>query len=113
METFFKLLLDRIDWVVFAIVLLSGLFQASYIPFRILKKDKYDSSIKTLALSFVVCGIYIFAIKNPENPVNHANALFSYFAATSLYELMIDPFVDYIKSKVAAIKKPTQTPPSV
>jgi hypothetical protein len=113
METFFKLLLDRVDWVVIAIVLLSGLFQARYIPFRVHRKsDKYDSALKTLAVSLLFCGIYIFAVKNPENPVNHANALFSYFAATSLYELIIDPFVDWIKAKTGT-KTPNQTPPTV
>lgn len=100
MNSFFDNLLSHFDYWIVIIVLLSGLFQKNYFKGFYLSKDSsYDSALKTLVLSLVVSAIYIILLKDPEKSNNWAQYFISYFAATSLYELLISPFVDYIKSK--------------
>ena len=56
-------------------------------------------------LSAIVSIIYIVLIKDPEKPKNWSMYFLSYFAATSLYELIVNPFVDFIKSKLPSATK--------
>ncbi len=87
-----------------AIVLCSGFFQKRYFQgFRLSKlNDSYDSALKTLALSFVVSVIYIYLLKDPDKASNWSKYFFSYFGATSLYELLVQPFVEWIKKVTGA-----------
>ena len=100
MNNFFDSLMDKIDLVIIGLVLCSGFFQKRYL--RGLKwaaDEGYDSALKTLAVSAIVSVAYIMLVKNPANENNWAKYFISYFAATSLYEMLIDPFVKWIKAK--------------
>ena len=100
MNNFFDILQSHLDFVVVAIVLCSGFFQKMYLKgFSFAKDASYDSALKTLAVSFVASAIYIILIKNPEKPNNWAMYFLSYFFATSLYELLINPFINWVKAK--------------
>lgn len=106
MNNFFEPFLQNLDWIIVGLVLCSGFFQKQYLKgFRFSKDDSYDSALKTLALSAVVSVIYIILIKDPEKPKNWSMYFLSYFAATSLYQLIISPFVDFIKSKLPSTNK--------
>jgi len=91
-------LMEKLDLWVIGIVLCSGFFQARYLKGFTLSKDiSYDSALKTLFLSGVASSTYIFLAKDPESATNWAKYFFSYFGATSLYELLVSPFVRWIK----------------
>lgn len=107
MNYFFDALLDKVDIVIAAIVLCSGFFQAKYLKAFYFSKDaSYDSALKTLALSAVASAIYIVLLKNPESATNWAKYFISYFGATSLYELLITPFIRWIKKRTGEIEQP-------
>jgi len=107
MNNFFEAFMDKIDITIVVIVLLSGFFQARYIKFKVAKDPSYNSAIMTLLLSAVVSIFYIWLIKNPNNATNWAKYFMSYFAATSLYELLISKLVDFVNKKTGAdIKQP-------
>lgn len=99
----------NVDILVVLIVLLSGFFQGSYLTiFTFSKNVKTDSAWKTLLLSFVVSVIYIWlSHKGQKDPLPLAKYFFSYFLATSLYELLINPFKNWIIQKFPF----NQTPP--
>lgn len=100
MQNFFDSLLNKFDLWIVLIVLCSGFFQGMYLKVITLAKDvKYDSALKTLLVSALVSTMYIFLLKDPEKANNWAKYFVSYFAATSLFELLIGPFVKYIKTK--------------
>lgn len=100
MNNFFDSLMDKIDLVVVGLVLCSGFFQKRYLKgFKLSKDSSYDSALKTLVLSGIVSVIYILLAKDPENATNWAKYFISYFGATSLYELLINPFVRWIVNK--------------
>lgn len=108
MNEFFNSLMDKIDIYVVVIVLCSGFFQSRYFKaFYISKDPSYDSALKTLALSFVISVIYILLAKDPNSATNWSKYFISYFAATSLYELLISRFVDWIKIKTGMDLKGT------
>ena len=91
-------MLDKLDFWVIGIVLCSGFFQTRYLKaFRWSKDPSYDSALKTLALSAVVSSIYILLAKDTEKANNWAKYFVSYFAATSLYELLVNPFIKLIQ----------------
>lgn len=91
-------LLSKLDFWVMGIVLCSGFFQKMYLKGFTLSKDpSYDSALKTLLVSGVASTIYIVFVKDPEQGNNWAKYFVSYFAATSLYELLVSPFVKWIK----------------
>jgi hypothetical protein len=93
-------------------VLCSGFFQSRYFKGFSLSKDaSYDSALKTLALSAVASSVYIVLARNPAVATNWAKYFVSYFAATSLYELLISKFVDWIKEKAGMDIKGSDTPP--
>jgi hypothetical protein len=101
MQPFFDSLLNALDFVVVGLVLLSGFFQKRYFRgFKLSNDDSYDSALKTLILSGIVSTVYILLIKDPEKATNWSKYFISYFAATSLYELLINPFTKWIQSKL-------------
>jgi hypothetical protein len=101
MQPFFDSLLNALDFVVVGLVLLSGFFQKRYFRgFKLSKDDSYDSALKTLILSGIVSTVYILLIKDPEKATNWSRYFISYFAATSLYELLINPFTKWLQSKL-------------
>lgn len=91
----------NVDIIIVLIVLLSGFFQSSYLNgFSLSKNPKTDSAWKTLLLSFLVSVIWIFlSNKGNKDPLPLAKYFFSYFLATSLYELLINPTRLWIISK--------------
>jgi putative effector of murein hydrolase LrgA (UPF0299 family) len=101
MNEFFDSFATKIDIYIVGLVLLSGFFQNKYFKgFKINKKDEsYDSALKTLLLSAVVSVVYIYLLKDPEKADNWSKYFISYFMATSIYELIVSKFVDWIKLK--------------
>lgn len=108
MNNFFQPLLDSIDFVIVGLVLLSGFFQKRYFSgFKISKANEgHDSAMKTLLVSAVVSVVYILLIKDPEKGNSWSKYFISYFAATSLYELIISPFTKWIQSKFGNTEPP-------
>jgi hypothetical protein len=104
MNNFFDAFAEKLDIYIIGIVLISGFFQKRYFKgFYLNKKDSsYDSALKTLALSFVACIVYLMLTKKADNANHWAKYFISYFAATSLYELLVDPFVKWIKAKTGS-----------
>lgn len=99
---FFENLIAHIDLMIVAIVLGAGFFQKKYLKGITLAKDKaYDSALKTLMVSFIASAIYIILAKDPEKPNNWSMYFLSYFFSTSFYELLISPFVNWIKARFA------------
>jgi hypothetical protein len=100
----------NVDIIIVLIVLLSGFFQSSYLTIIELSKNpKTDSAWKTLTVSFVASMVWIiFTHKGSKDPLPLAKYFFSYFLATSLYELLINPFKNWIVSKfnLGQIPKP-------
>lgn len=97
---FFDAFLDKFDVWVVGIVLCSGFFQQKYLKGIVWSKDaSYDSALKTLAVSAVASAIYIVLLKDPDSANNWAKYFVSYFGATSLYELLVQPFIRMIKRK--------------
>ena len=102
---FLDAIMDKVDLIVVALVLCSGFFQKMYLKgFTISKDSAYDSALKTLLVSAVASVIYIVLFKDPDKANNYAKYFISYFGATSLYELLINPFVNWIKSKTGQDK---------
>lgn len=107
MNNFFQSFLDKFDVWVVGIVLCSGFFQSKYLKgFSWSKDSSYDSALKTLALSAVASALYIVLVKDPESGNNWAKYFVSYFAATSLYELLVGPFLKYIKKATGQDEEP-------
>lgn len=97
MTEFLNQFLAHVDVTIITLVILSGFFQKKYFRgFTWSKDNSYDQALKTLALSFVVSLIYILLFRNPENAKPWANYFISYFFATSLYELLLQPFIKAI-----------------
>mgnify|MGYP001558409558 FL=1 len=97
---FFNAFADKLDIAIVGIVLCSGFFQKMYLKGFTLSKDTgYDSALKTLLVSAVASAIYIFFLKDAGDANNWAKYFISYFGATSLYELLVQPFVNWIKAK--------------
>jgi hypothetical protein len=100
MNDFFNSLLEKIDVYIVVIVLCAGFFQSRYFKgFQISKDPSYDSALKTLGLSAIASTVYILLARDPNSATNWAKYFISYFAATSLYELLISHLVDWIKTK--------------
>lgn len=93
-------IIQKLDLIIIGIVLCSGFFQKMYLKgFSLSKDPSYDSALKTLFVSGVASAIYIFAAKDPAQGNDWAKYFISYFTATSLYEMLISPFVRWVKSK--------------
>lgn len=98
MDTFLQLLQQwNIDLLIVAIVLISGFFQQKYLcKITVSKDSKYDAAVKTLVVSLVASLIYIaLQYKDVDKP--WAKLFISYFFATSLYEILIRPFLRFIQ----------------
>lgn len=92
----------NIDVYIVLIVLLSGFFQKSYLKGLQLSNDgRYDEALKTLFLSFIVGMIYVFFayLKDRTAVVPFDKYFVSYFATTSIYELVINPFRKMVLKK--------------
>lgn len=91
----------NIDIIIVLIVLLSGFFQNSYLTgFSLSRNPKTDSAWKTLALSFIISVVWIWLSNRGKTEVLPlAKYFFSYFLATSLYELLINPFRNWLVAK--------------
>jgi hypothetical protein len=109
MNNFFDSIMEKIDIVVVVLVLCSGFFQKMYLKGLTLSKDvTYDSALKTLLVSAIASVIYIVLFKDPDKASSYAKYFISYFGATSLYELLISPFVNFLKSKFGQSKSDTE-----
>ncbi|MBO9658328.1 MAG: hypothetical protein J7527_05840 [Chitinophagaceae bacterium] len=94
----------NLDLYIILIVFLSGFFQEKYLCKIILSADsKFDATIKTLIVSFVVSSIYIwivyYELDDKSVKLPYAKYFLSYFTATSIYELAIRPFTRWWKKK--------------
>ena len=91
----------HLDYIVLAIVFLSGFFQERLWPYdqhRLVKDKKYDTTLKTFFISLFFSAAYIFLVKKEgELEISWTKYFLSYFAATSLYELLIKPITKWIK----------------
>jgi len=74
----------NIDWVIVILVIASGYFQNAY-----LKDLNFADALKTLLVSFVVSGIYLLLVGDLNDKASLARYFFSYFIATSLYEILL------------------------
>jgi hypothetical protein len=74
----------NIDWVIVLLVIASGYFQSAY-----LKNVNIADALKTLLVSFVVSGIYLLLAGDIANKASLAKYFFSFFLATSLYEILL------------------------
>lgn len=86
--------MTNINPVVVLLVIASGYFQRYY-----LGSWKWSSPIKTLVVSFVVSAAYLF-MSNEVTKEILANYFFSFFMATSLYEIFLKPLTRWIERKV-------------
>jgi hypothetical protein len=75
---------SNIDWVIVLLVIASGYFQAAY-----MKDLNFADALKTLLVSFVVSGIYLLLVGDLTDKGSLAKYFFSYFIATSLYEILL------------------------
>jgi hypothetical protein len=102
----------HIDVIIVAIVFLSGMFQEKYFRFELSKDKRYSNGLKTLFLSLLVGVIYALivyhdakvAIRNSETPDMSVSIplkmyFISYFAATSLYDMAVRPFRNWLNKK--------------
>lgn len=97
----------NIDLMIFLIVMLSGFFQEKYLPhWKLVKDERLCAALKTLFVSFLASTIYIFIVyKEAKGQANATGAavllpwgkyFITYFAATSIYDLLIRPFRKWI-----------------
>jgi|JI10StandDraft_1071094.scaffolds.fasta_scaffold518208_2 hypothetical protein len=104
---FFNSIADKLDFWVMGIVLCSGFFQRKYLKAFYFSKDAtYDSALKTLLVSAVASCVYIFLLKDPDSANNWAKYFVSYFGATSLYELLVQPFIKWVKKATGQDEEP-------
>lgn len=91
----------NLDLIIILIVLLSGFFQSRYLVKTWIKtSEKHDQAIKTLVVSFVVSLVWIYLSNlGKADALPFAKYFISYFAATSLYELLVNPFTKWIKKQ--------------
>lgn len=100
----------NIDVIIVAIVFLSGLFQEKYFHFELSKDKRYSNALKTLFLSLLVGVIYAFIVyhdakvaarNTPDVSVSIPLKMYfiSYFAATSLYDMAVRPFRNWLNKK--------------
>ena len=82
-----------IDPVIVLLVLASGFFQKRY-----LSSVKVNEALKTLLVSFLVVSIY-WALLGFSTALLKGFFL-SYFFATSFYELIFQPIIKWIQSKL-------------
>lgn len=109
----------NIDVIIVAIVFLSGLFQEKYFRFELSKDKRYSAGLKTLFLSLLVGIIYAFIVyhdaraalkKSGAEDISVSIPLkmyfISYFAATSLYDMAVRPFRNWLNKKFGNKEEP-------
>lgn len=97
---FFTAFADKLDFIIVCLVIASGFFQKNYLrEWNIVKDVDYNSALRTLFCSAIVSAIYILLLKDPEKANNWAQYFLSYFAATSFYELLLEPFMNWFKRR--------------
>jgi hypothetical protein len=74
----------NIDWVIVILVIASGYFQSAY-----MKDLNFADALKTLLVSFIASGIYLLLAGDLNDKASLAKYFFSYFIATSLYEILL------------------------
>lgn len=96
-EQIFSYLLNalqtNINPLVVLIVIAAGYFQRYY-----LTGWKWSSSVKTLLVSFVASAAYLLLSTEVTKEIL-ANYFFSFFMATSLYEIVLKPITKWLESK--------------
>lgn len=88
----------HIDFIIVLLVLSAGFFQSRYLStWEITKDPKTASALRTLIVSMFASAIYLILL-NPGKDT-FANYFVSYFAATSLYELLVRPFMNWLNKE--------------
>lgn len=98
----------NIDIVVILLVFLAGYFQKSYFTgFRLSKNDHNDAMYKTLLLSGVVSGVYIYLnyVEDGAGDIPLRMYFMSYFTATSLYEMAVKPVTAWVNRNIKKVTK--------
>lgn len=98
----FKLILESIDWVFAAVILLGGRYFGSKY-FRLLKKE----SINFLAFATAFAVLYLIIIYYTEGIGKNqvVNLFITYLVVTSFYELIAQGLFEFIESKLPWMKK--------
>jgi hypothetical protein len=92
-----QLINQLIDPIIMALVFLSGFSQEKYLVGISFSKDKrWDASIKTLGLSFIVTTIYILLVVREGGIFSLVKYFFTYFMTTSIYDIAIRPIRKWI-----------------
>lgn len=108
----------NIDLAIVAIVILSGFFQERFLfVWKVAKDSRLNAALKTLIVSVLASSLYIFfAYKQSMAVQEDARVLIpwgkyfvSYFAATSLYDLIIRPIRRWIAKKTGEPTPPETT----
>lgn len=86
--------MTNINPLVVLLVISSGYFQRYY-----LTSWNWSKAVKTLTVSFVVSVAYLF-MSNEVTKTILADYFFSFFIATSLYEIFLNPLTRWIEKKV-------------
>jgi len=103
-------LFPNVDAIIVLLVLMSGFFQERYLRgFKISKDSDLDGALKTLIVSGIFSVIYIVLLMDESSRHNWSKYFLSYVSATSLYQLVIGPFVKFIKKWIAKVTGTTDT----
>ena len=100
----------HIDILMILLVIASGFFQQKFLsPFCWYKKDaRYDATLKTFAISIVLCGIYTWLVKYEGNMASTTEQMqgtpwlkifISFALGTSFYDLIVRLFKIEFKKK--------------
>lgn len=108
----------NIDLAIVAIVILSGFFQERFLfTWRLVKDNRLNAALKTLIVSVLASSLYIFfAYKQSLSVQSDVRVLIpwgkyfiSYFAATSVYDIIIRPIRKWIAKKTGETPPPETT----
>lgn len=98
----FKLILESIDWVFAAVILLGGRYFGSKY-FRLSKKDSIN--FLAFATSFAVLYLAILYWAEGLGKNQAVNLFITYLVVTSFYELIAQGLFEFVESKLPWIKK--------
>lgn len=87
----------NIDWLIVALVIASGYFQKRYMKCVSMGGE----AVKTLLVSFVITTIYVLLDGSITSNKMLAKFIFSYFMATSLYDVLIKPITKVLQDKLS------------
>ncbi len=100
----FKLILDSVDWVFAAVVLLGGRYFGSKY-FRLSKVESLNFLGFATAFAVIYLGIIYFTQGIPKNQV--ANLFITYLIVTSFYELIAQRIFEWIEGLLGKKKEVT------